>query len=336
MEKEEKEKKSNFETAGKIMTFKVPSVKIGMTIDDVKKLLSKNSKDYDMVGYIYVLDKLGRLSGVMSIKNVFQFPNKTHVEEIMNRQVISVRSHTDQERATLIALQNDLKAIPVVDKENNFLGVLTPQTILDTLHKEGIEDILRQAGIRKFKDPAIEIISASTYTHSKKRFPWLLIGLFGGIIAALIVSFFENILDEYLLLAAFIPAVVYMADAVGAQAQTIFIRSMALDKNMQIGKYAYRELKINLILGSILGLIFYFVILIGWGMESSFFALILGTSIFATVLISMAVSLALPFSLQKMKFDPAITSGPIGTAIRDLTSLIVYFAIAHFLILNFF
>lgn len=334
MEKENSENHT-FETAGKIMNSNVPFVDINSTIGDVEKIISKKANEYETLSYIYVLGKTRKLYGVLSIKDIFRYPKKTPVKKIMKREVFSVRSHTDQERATLIALEHGLKSVPVVDKEDNFLGVITPKVIIDTLHKEGIEDILRSAGINKFKNPAVDIIEASTMVHSKKRFPWLLIGLFGGVVAAIVVKFFENMLDAYVLLAAFIPAVVYMADAVGAQSQTIFIRSLALNKKLEMGKYFSRELKVNVILGSLLGLIFYFVVLIGWGLDSSFFALILGISIFSTVLISMAISLILPLIFQKLNFDPAITSGPIGTAVRDLTSLVVYFVIAHFLILRF-
>jgi magnesium transporter len=327
--------KNGFETAGKILTPHVPFVDIESTIGDVEKIISKNIQEYEMISYIYVLNKSTKLLGVFSVKEIFRCAKKTPVKKIMKKEVISVRGSTDQERVTLLALEHDLKAIPVVDKGNNFLGVITSQIINDTLHKEGIEDILRSAGIGKFKDPAVEIINASTYVHTKKRLPWLLVGLFGGIIAAIIVNFFENILEVYVLLAAFIPAVVYMADAVGAQCQTIFIRSISLDKKLELGKYSFRELKINLILGIILGLIFYFVVLIGWGFESSFFAFILGISIFSTVIISMVISITLPIMFNKINFDPAISSGPLGTAIRDLTSLMVYFGIAHFLITGF-
>jgi magnesium transporter len=329
------EKKNNFETAEKIMTSKVPYVYENSKIGDIQKILSKNSKEHEMIQYIYILNKNKKLSGVISIKDVFRFPRNTPVKKIMKKEIISVRSHTDQERATLIALENNLEAIPVVDKKNKFLGAINSTTIFETLHKEGIEDVLRSAGINKFKNPAVDIIHASTFTHTKKRFPWLLIGLVGGIIAAMIVKFFEGMLDAYILLAAFIPAVVYMADAVGAQSQTLFIRSIALDKNLKMGKYYFRELKVNLLLGFFLALIFYLVVLIGWGKSSSFFALILGISIFSTVIISMAISIILPLVFQKFSFDPAITSGPIGTSLRDLTSLIVYFLIAHLLIINF-
>ena len=321
------------ETAGNLMYREFPTINPDATLRDVEKMLLKKTHKFETIGYIYVVDKKNKLLGVVSLKDLFRLDKNTQVRKAMEKKVFSVRTHTDQERVALLALRNNLKAVPVVDKSNHILGVIPYNIILDVLHKENIEDILRTAGIHKFKDPAVDIITASTTTHVKKRLPWLLLGLLGGIIAAFIIGSFESMLDKYLLLAAFIPAVVYMADAVGAQAQTIFIRSMALDKKLNIGKYAFREVKINTLLGILLGIFFYITFAIFW--SSSFFGLIIGVSIFATVLVSMAVSIILPLIFQKFNSDPAISSGPFATAVRDLTSLLVYFGIAHLMIIFF-
>ncbi len=330
---EEVKKKVISESAEKLMFRNVATASPNSTLKDVEKMLLKQTKSLELISYIYVVNAKNKLLGVLSIKDLFRSDKDLLVKQVMTKKVFSVKSHTDQERVALIALRNNLKSVPVVDKDDILLGVVPFQAIMNILHTEGIEDVLRTEGIHKFKDPAVEIISASTTTHVKKRLPWLILGLLGGIFAALIVNSFESMLDKYILLAAFIPAVVYMADAVGAQAQTIFIRSIALDKNLNIGKYAFREVKINLILGVLLGAMFYAIFSTFWGY--SFFGAIIGVSIFATVIVSMAISILLPFIFQKLNSDPAISSGPFATAVRDLTSLVVYFGIAHLMILAF-
>ncbi len=321
------------ETASKLMFKDVPITTPGSTLGDVEKMLLKKTKNFEVISYIYVLDKTEKLIGVISIKDLFRLDKRKFVKDIMIKKVLSVRPHTDQERIAFLALRNSLKSIPVVDKDDRLLGVIPHHIILEILHKENIEDILRTAGIHKFKDPAVEIINASVKIHVRKRLPWLILGLLGGILAALVINSFELMLNKYLLLAAFIPAVVYMADAVGAQAQTIFIRSIALDKNINISKYAFREIKINIFLGLILGLLFYIVFSIFWGF--SIFGLVIGFSIFLTVMVSMAISILLPFLFHKFNSDPAISSGPFATAVRDLTSLLVYFATANVMIYLF-
>ena len=335
MKKEENQinEKIKEESAGKLMITEVPVVNEKLSIKEIKELINKEINNLKTINYIYVINNSGKLVGVLSIKDIFRLQEKTTAKQAINRELITARIHTDQEKVALLALKNNIKAIPIVDKENNFLGVVSQKTILDILHKEGIEDVLHSAGIRKFKDPAIDIITASTKTHFKKRLPWLILGLFGGILAALIVRKFELMLDKYIILASFIPAIVYMADAVGTQSQTIFIRSMSLDKKLNFKSYIFREFKVNLLLGLVLGTIFYLVINLFW--KINIFAFIIGFSIFLTVIIAMIISMILPFLFEKLKFDPAISSGPFATAIRDLTSLLVYFTTASLLMKYF-
>ena len=128
------------------------------------------------------------------------------------------------------------------------------------------------------------------------------------------------------MLSAFIPAIVYTADAVGTQTQIIFIRSLAIDHHLDILKYLWRELKVNVFLALILGLLISLFALLWMG--SGVLCLILGLSVVLTVLVAMAVAVTMPLVLQKMNFDPAIASGPFATVIRDVMSLLIYLAIA--------
>jgi len=323
---------NNSETAQKIMVKDFPVVSPNSTVSNVEKILLEKTKDFETISYIYVKDKK-KLVGIISIKEVFRCKKSEKVKNIMKKDIISVRPKTDQERAAYLCLKNNLKAIPVVDKNNVLLGIIPNKKIMKVLHQEHIEDILYDAGVHKFKDPEVEIISASTKTHFKKRLPWLVLGLIGGILAAVVVGFFEGILETYILLAAFIPAVVYMADAVGNQAQTIFIRSMALEKKLNMKKYLLREVLVNFLLGTVLGTLFFLILFYFW--RAPFFGAVLGISIFSAIMVAMAVSMILPIIFQKMKSDPAISSGPLATATRDLIALLVYFGIANLMVYFF-
>lgn len=321
------------ESAGRLMTNKVPIADAKMTIADIKKMLLNKTKDFETINYIYVVDKNKKLKGVISIKDVFCFSKTTPVAEIMTKDIVTARAYTDQERVALLALQHNLKAIPVVNKEYYILGVVPSDVILNILYNEDIEDALRSAGVSKLKNPAVSIIKASATVHFRKRLPWLILGLFGGMFAALVVSFFEEVLRVRLALAAFIPAVVYMADAVGAQTQIIFIRSMALDNKLNLKKYIWREVRVNLLLALVLGVIISVVSLLWW--KSSLLSMIFGISIFLTILMAMTVAIFLPWLFSKFKYDPAIASGPFATVVRDILSLLIYFSIAQ-AILNLF
>jgi magnesium transporter len=329
MEKENINHKKNSyssELAGHLMVTNIPIVSEEATVKDVEAILQKNASDFDSINYIYILSKTRKLRGVISIRELFRAPREQLAKELSTKDVISVRAHTDQERIALLALRHNLKALPVIDKDDNFLGVVDSDAILNVLHSENIEDVLRFAGSGKLDNPAVDIIKSGPWLHFKKRLPWLIFGLIGGIGAAFVVGFFEQELAAQIALAAFIPAIVYMADAVGTQTQIIFIRSLAIDHHLDILKYLWRELKVNVFLALILGLLISLFALLWMG--SGVLCLILGLSVVLTVLVAMAVAVTMPLVLQKMNFDPAIASGPFATVIRDVMSLLIYLAIA--------
>lgn len=319
------------ESAGRLMHSNVPMVREDETVGGAVNMLFKNTADFETVNYIYVVNISGELTGVVSIKELFRSPKTELVKKLStSKKLISARTHTDQERVALLALRHNIKAIPVVDKENRLLGVVTSDVILNTLHTESIEDALRMAGAGKLDNPVMDIMHAGAWLHFRKRIPWLLLGLAGGIGAAFIVNIFEGALEKQLVLAAFIPAIVYMADAVGSQTQTIFVRSLALEHALDLKKYLWRELRVSVLLALLLSLVMS-VFAVLWA-DVAVVGLILGMSVLVTVLVASAVAVIMPLALQKMKFDPAIASGPFATIVRDVVSLMIYFSIAWILL----
>jgi len=316
------------ESAGRKMIANVPTARPDEIIADIRRKLFEKAKDFETLNYVYVLDQEEKLAGVISLKDVFQKPGESIIKGLMATDVIKVRPHTDQEKVAILALRYNLKSIPVVDRENVFLGVVPSDVILEILHSEDVEDILRFAGIPKSNTFAAKIFQASPSALTKLRLPWLVLGLFGGLLAAQIVNFFEGSLRTNFVLAAFIPLIVYMADAVGTQTETLFIRSLVYRLNIK--SYFLKEIKVSfsiaLILGVLLALVSYFwfnLLLIG---------IILGVSLFFTIVSAFLLGLLVPYFLNKFGKDPAIASGPLGTIIRDLLSLVLYFSIASILL----
>ncbi len=317
-------------SAGRKMISKelVPTISPNKNLGDALKLLQDKAGQFETINYFYVIDEGGKLFGIFSIKKIFQESCETKVSDIAikDKDIVASYQHTRSEKVALLALKNNLKAIPVVDKENHLLGVVPSDAILETLHNENVEDALLSAGIYKFKDPAISIIHAPALLHFKKRLPWLILGLIGGTIAAFIVDAFTETLKIQLMLAAFIPSIVYIADAVGAQTQTLYIRSLAIDHKLDFKKYILREIKVGLSLALVLAIIMSAVSLL-WH-KLFLVSFILGLSFFATIVIAVTVAIALPSLFLKLKLDPAITSGPFATIVRDISSLLIYFLIA--------
>lgn len=306
----------------------VPLAFSGQRIFDVKKMLFEKIPGLETINYIYVVDKKRKLLGIFSIKEIFRRSEETVVEEIMEKEIIKVRPHTDQERVAILALKNNLKAIPVVDREGKFLGIVPSDIILNILHSENVEDFLKAAGIHS---PLQKVLKGSPLFLAKIRLPWLILGLLGGILAAYIIDFFEAPLKSHFVLAAFIPLMLYLASAAGTQTETLFIRSLVLNSRIDIKKYLFREIKtaflIALGLGILLSLISVF-----WFNSPYFIGIILGTSLFFTVLAAILVGIFVPWVLQEFKKDPAIGTGPFATIIRDILSLVIYFVIALFLL----
>ncbi len=324
-------KKFPNESAGRKMIKAVPTAYSEQRILDIKNMLFDKMKKLETINYIYVINKKEELIGVFSVKEIFRSPEQTKVREIMKKEIIKVRPYTDQEKIAISALKNNLKSIPVVDKNNKFLGVIPSDIILDILNSENIEDFLKIAGIHS---PLQKILKGSTLYLTKVRLPWLIFGLLGGIFAAWIIAFFEEPLRTNFILAAFIPLILYVASAVGTQTETLFIRNLVLDSRLAITKYLLREIKTGFLMALILGVLLS-LISVFWFSSPYYIGIILGISLFLTILMAILIGVFIPWLLQKFKKDPAIGSGPFGTIIRDILSLVIYFLITAFL-LRFF
>jgi len=157
-----------------------------------------------------------------------------------------------------------------------------------------------------------------------------LLGLLGGVFAAQIIGFFENTLRSQVLLALFIPVIVYISDAVATQTETLVIRGIALDAKLSLKKYFFREIKIGIFLALILGAILAGIVTFWWQKMS--LGIILGLAIFFSISLSVIVAMLIPLILQRFKKYPAFGSGPLATIITDILSIAVYFLIANFLL----
>jgi len=184
---------------------------------------------------------------------------------------------------------------------------------------------LKSAGIHHGKTPLLDIIHARASKLVWVRLPWLLVGLVGGIFATNIVRYFEAVLQKKLALAFFIPVVVYMADAVGTQTEALFIRTELLG-GISKKRYMLREGAVGFCLGLICaGLSFFFAYLLFRDFK---LALIIGLALFATIFLSVFLAVGIPVLLIKLGKDPGVGSGPFATALQDILSITVYFAIA--------
>jgi len=317
------------DSAARKLTKAVPVVGLGQTVSQVDTLLRSRATEFDTLNYVYVVDSVDKLVGVISIKEILRLGGNVSIKDSMVKASVFVRPHTDQEKVAQLALKHSLKAIPVVDKDHVFQGVVSSDTILEILNQEHTEDVMRFAGVTNQhgdKSAVDVLLRASSRTHVKLRLPWLVLGLFGGVAAAVVVEQFEATLADQLILAAFIPAIVYMADAVGSQTQMLFVRSLALDHKLSVKSYLLREVSVNFILGIILAALIFIISLL-W-LKVVTVSLILAISVFLTVWFTVLVAIILPWLFSRLGQDPAIASGPLATVVRDISSLLIYLGVA--------
>jgi len=314
--------------AGAKITTKFLSASGDDLIIDIKNKILANAANLEVLDYIYVTDKQGRLIGVASYKELLQSKDESRIAMIMKTRPVTIDFHTDQERLVYLVLKHDLKAIPVVDSQRCLKGIVPYHAILKVFQHEFREDILRSGGIHHdLKE--IEGIETPVAKLVRARFPSLGVGLLGGLFAAYMVAGFEQILNSYLALAAFIPVMVYLSDAVGTQSQTLIVRMIALDPDFSVTRYIARELKIGGILGAVFASLLFVAATVGWGLD---IGVVVGSAIFISIIFQAFMATYLSVTLARRNIDPALASGPLTTIISDITSIAMFFAIASALL----
>lgn len=325
--KEEKAFKK--ETAGNLMTSKVPVVAVSNTVHDVRMLIKE--KTFDDSDIIYVISETGELVGSIPISKIVKADKEEVIKDFVSKPPFVANAHTDQEKVVIEAIKNDVQDVPVVDHENHFLGAVTAHHLIDILHEEHLEDFLRSTGIRGRGKRITELITVGVHEVVLARVPWLITGLSIGIGITLLASFFETSLRENITLVFFMPVITYMSAAIGTQSETIFIRAITLLK-LRILNYILRELMIGFIIGIVVGIITGFV---GYILSSSeSVGIVIGVSLVISMTFAPVLAIITPLILKALGRDPAVGSGPFSTAIQDFISLLIYFSIATIVLQN--
>jgi magnesium transporter len=284
---------------------------------------SLEGQEYDSASVVAVCEG-PRLVGLTTIERLLAASPDATVGQVMDPDPPTVSPSTRQEHVAWAAVQHGEPGIAVVDERGDFRGLISAQSLLAALLEEHDEDMARLGG---FMGSAAEARSASTEPVARRlahRLPWLLVGLAGALLAAVIVSAFERQLQEQVLIAYFVPGVVYIAAAVGMQTETLVIRGLSL--GVGIRRVAVREAVTGGLLGAMLALLALPLIWIGWGDPAV--ALSVAVAMCAASMIATGVALLLPWALHRMGKDPAFGSGPVATVIQDVLTVTIYFLAA--------
>ena len=313
------------DSAGALMNTEVFTLHEGITAGDAIKTL-QDQEEAEMVFYLYITDDDDRLVGVISLRTLTTTPSTTTLKDIMIKNVHSIRPETDQEDVARIVAQYNFLAVPVIDPDSHLLGIVTVDDVVDVIREEATEDFLQMAGAGKDR----EILLKSSWENAKTRLPWLFASWIGGIIAASLIGIFENMLENIIALAAFIPVILGMGGNIATQSSTIIVRGMATGR-VNIGgeiKLIIKEMKVGLMLGILYGILLGIFANILFSDAPGSLGIVVGLSICISMIVAATVGTVIPLILRKMDIDPAVATGPFVTTTIDILGVLFYFLIA--------
>jgi magnesium transporter len=307
------------DSAGGIMALEFVAVNSESTIQEAIERIREKREEVENVYYVFVVDDHQRLAGVVSLKSLLLEPPSRKVKEIMNPQVVSAYVYNDQEEVAHLVKKYDLVSIPVVDEHHRLVGRITHDDIIDVIEEEADEDIALMAGVIHQ-----EIAEDSPIKISRARLPWLIVGLFGGILAAMVIHRFEASIEKVVALSFFFPVIMAMGGNTGTQAATVAVRGLATGdiSVMNIGRRLWVELKVALVNGVICGILL--SLIVGLWLSSLALGTAVGVALVIIILTSGLIGASVPLMLKKLDIDPALATGPFVTTSNDIISLLIY------------
>jgi magnesium transporter len=279
---------------------------------------------------VFLVDDDGRLVGIAEIGAVLAAAGTTPLAELAS----NINSHvvtpaTDREEAASMAIHAGVSVLAVCDRNARFIGAVPASALISILRDEHLEDLHLMAGILGKSEAARAALTAAPHRRALYRLPWLLVGMTGSALATGMMARFESALAAHIAVAFFIPAIVYLADAVGTQSEAVAVRGLSLTAT-DLAPLLAGELATGILIGLTLGLLAYPLVWAAFG--SAALAATVAISLVAASSVATTIGLLLPWLFARIGYDPALGSGPLATVIQDVLSLLIYFLVASALI----
>ncbi len=318
------------DSAGSVMTPEFVGLKESMTVKEAIEHIRKNGEDSETIYTCYVMDATRILYGIVSVRTLLVSKDDILISEIMEKNVISVRTDEDQEAAANLLKKYDFMSLPVVDKENRLVGIITYDDAMDVIEEETTEDIERMGAVEPSEKPYLK---TSVVELSKNRIVWLLVLMITDMISGGILSKWQDAFTAMPVLIAFIPMITDTGGNAGGQSSTLIIRSLAMGEITPADwfKVWWKEARVAAICGFILAV---FDVIRIWIMYpgQGLVAITIGIALFCTVIMAKSVGGILPLIASKLKLDPAVMASPVITTIMDAGSLLIYLNTASILL----
>ena len=312
------------DSAGSVMTTEYVALHGEDTVDQALEVIRRTGIHKETIYTCYVLENR-RLLGIVTVKDLLTAPGRTPVEELMETQVVSVNTHTDQETAARLLAKYDLLALPVTDLEGRMVGIVTIDDAVDVLTEETSEDMSIMAAVTPGEKSYFE---TSVWEHARQRVPWLLILMLSATVTGMIITRYEAAFEAIPLLVSFLPMLMDTGGNCGSQSSTLVIRGLALEE-IQMGdvfRVMWKEFRVSLVVGAFLAVANGARIWIMY--HDPAIALVIACSLTVTIVLAKFCGCALPILAKRLGMDPAIMASPLITTIVDAGAVMIYFYIA--------
>jgi magnesium transporter len=317
--------------AAGLMTPRYAAILGDKTVAQALHFIRSSMDTLETIYYIYVVDKLKRLSGVVSLKDILRARDKDKIEDIMIKKVIYVQDDTDQEESARVLENHGLLALPVVDRFNRLLGIITFDDVIDVIREEQTEDIYKMGAMGGDTQSYLE---TSVWGLVKKRIPWLIILLVAGTITTNVLYLYQGMIMTAAFLTLFIPVITQTGGNSGTQSSTLMIRGLATGELhfRDIGKVMLKEILVGLLIGVTTGL----VILIRAyytppGIEIMQ-AIAIAISLCAVVIFATVLGALVPMLINRIGFDPTVAAGPLMSTVIDVCGLTIFFEVSKWIL----
>ena len=315
--------------AGSIMTPDYISLMKEWTVRQALDYIKEVGMDTETIYTCYVKDAGRKLLGIVSLRTLVITDDNVRIMDIMHTDYVCVNVYDDQEEVSEDFKKYGFLAMPVVDKENRLVGIITVDDILEVIEDENTEDIERMAGIIDWEDSDKEYLDMSVWQHAINRLPWLLILMVAYIFTGMIITSFEAKLSEIICLVAYMPMLMGTGGNTGSQAATLIIRGLAMDEvePSDALRILWKEVRIGAVIGLILS-VFNFVRVCWFDGNGPMIALTVCCAMLFIVIFAKILGSMIPLLVKKVNLDPALIANPAISSISDAVALSIYFAMA--------
>ena len=322
------------DSAGSIMTTEFIVLRPDMTAEMAIKRIRRTGVDKETIYTCYVTDANNKLIGITTVKDLLLAEDDELVKSIMEENVISVTTLADQEQVAQMFSNYNFLALPVVDNENRLVGIVTIDDAIDVIQEEATEDIEKMAAVLPSDKPYMK---TSVFGLYKKRAPWLLILMLSATFTSAIISSFEAVLANVLILSSFIPMITGSGGNAGSQASVSVIRALSLGEIhfRSIFLVLWKEFRVSILCGITLAAANFVKLLLFDlnGQENAYMsALVISLTLVGTIIMAKLVGGSLPLLASKVGFDPAVMANPLISTVCDSLSLLIYFGVAKLIL----